>query len=230
MGYIGTQPVPKATHYLEYGVFDTPTQVINVGSGYTVNNISVVINGVTLNPDEYTATDGVTVDLGVEFDAGTSYRIEEYRTFVNAYHYTKEEADARFAKLSGANNFTQMPTVGGTPIVESGSNSDGEWTRWADGTQECRIVKDSSAFADATNKRFSVKADVTYPMPFNSVPTGRTGSVTGLTAFSYEFLCLSYIPEGFAGSTTMYASMTNGADLPSAGSVRFSGLFAGKWK
>ena len=29
-------------------------------------------------------------------------------------------------------NFSTMPEVGGSPIVESGSNSDGEWTRWAD--------------------------------------------------------------------------------------------------
>ena len=32
-------------------------------------------------------------------------------------------------------NFPDMPQVGGDPIVESGSNADGEWTRWADGTQ-----------------------------------------------------------------------------------------------
>ena len=32
-------------------------------------------------------------------------------------------------------NFGSMPQVGGDPIVESGSNADGEWTRWADGTQ-----------------------------------------------------------------------------------------------
>jgi hypothetical protein len=32
-------------------------------------------------------------------------------------------------------NFTAMPQVGGDPIVESGSNADGEWTRWSDGTQ-----------------------------------------------------------------------------------------------
>lgn len=31
--------------------------------------------------------------------------------------------------------FAAMPTVNGSPIVESGSNSDGEWTRLADGTQ-----------------------------------------------------------------------------------------------
>jgi len=46
------------------------------------------------------------------------------------------------AKLSGGTsaNFTAMPQVGGDPIVESGSNADGEWTRWADGTQQCTNV------------------------------------------------------------------------------------------
>jgi len=37
-------------------------------------------------------------------------------------------------------NFTTMPQVGGDPIVESGSNADGEWTRWADGTQVATAV------------------------------------------------------------------------------------------
>ena len=32
-----------------------------------------------------------------------------------------------------------MPTSAGDPIVERGSNSDGEWTRWADGTQYCGV-------------------------------------------------------------------------------------------
>jgi len=35
--------------------------------------------------------------------------------------------------------FDKMPSVGADPVVESGSNADGEWTRWADGTQQCYI-------------------------------------------------------------------------------------------
>ena len=38
-------------------------------------------------------------------------------------------------QLIGAPDFGAMPEVSGAPIVESGSNSDGKWTRWADGTQ-----------------------------------------------------------------------------------------------
>lgn len=37
---------------------------------------------------------------------------------------------------SGAtNDHASMPTVNGDPIVASGSNADGSWTKWADGTQ-----------------------------------------------------------------------------------------------
>lgn len=63
---------------------------------------------------------------------------------------TTSEADARYAQLAGANDFTQMPTVGGAPIVESDSNSDGEWTRWADGAQICGLEIAASSSADVT--------------------------------------------------------------------------------
>ncbi|MBG23762.1 MAG: hypothetical protein CMF22_10605 [Idiomarinaceae bacterium] len=38
---------------------------------------------------------------------------------------------------NGGPDFAGMPSVGGDPIVESGSNSDGGWTRLADGSQVC---------------------------------------------------------------------------------------------
>ena len=41
--------------------------------------------------------------------------------------------------------FEAMPVSDGAPIVESGSNADGEWTRWADGGLECTST--SSAVA-----------------------------------------------------------------------------------
>ena len=52
-------------------------------------------------------------------------------------HVAETDPHTQYAGLDGgANaNFTTMPQVGGDPIVESGSNADGEWTRWSDGTQ-----------------------------------------------------------------------------------------------
>ena len=49
-----------------------------------------------------------------------------------------------------------MPQVGGDPVVESGSNADGEWTRWSDGTQICSRNSDST--------------DITFPSAFVSIP------------------------------------------------------------
>lgn len=57
------------------------------------------------------------------------------------------DAGSEYAGIAGGSdaNFAAMPQVDGSPIVESGSNSDGEWVRYADGTQTVfgRIVLDS---------------------------------------------------------------------------------------
>ena len=50
---------------------------------------------------------------------------------------------------------TSMPNSGGDPVVESGSNSDGEWVRLADGTQQ-------------THKLVSITGaeTITFPLAF----------------------------------------------------------------
>ena len=77
-----------------------------------------------------------------------------------------KKASRQYAELSGDTpaNFTAMPQVGGDPIVESGSNADGEWTRWADGTQiafstESTVLVNSSL----------LKIDYTAPQNFTTV-------------------------------------------------------------
>ncbi len=64
---------------------------------------------------------------------------------------------------------TGMPTVGGDAVVESGSNSDGEWTRWADGTQLVRSMTaaDSMDVNDAHGSIYrSTSVSLNYPQPF----------------------------------------------------------------
>jgi hypothetical protein len=56
-----------------------------------------------------------------------------------------------------------MPQVGGDPIVESGSNADGQFTRWADGTQIC--------------SRNSYATDITFPSAFVSIPNVVAGDM-----------------------------------------------------
>ncbi len=72
-----------------------------------------------------------------------------------------------------------MPTVGGDPIVESGSNSDGEWVRFADGTQIVTKLYELAVSSGAT---------WTYPVPFPTVATDISISLAagevGLTSHS----------------------------------------------
>jgi len=79
-------------------------------------------------------------------------------------HVALADPHAQYAEIAGgaAANFTAMPQVGGDPIVESGSNSDGEWTRWADGTQIC--IGDSVANGDTW--KTSPFHQINFPVSF----------------------------------------------------------------
>ncbi len=98
---------------------------------------------------------------------------------------------------TGAPDFVTMPSVGGDPVVESGSNSDGQWTRWADGTQQCRFT---GGTLDATSQASDTGAWFTntgsgdssftwaYPLGFTAAPvvspntTGRVQLATMIAA------------------------------------------------
>ena len=91
-----------------------------------------------------------------------------------------------FAQISGGAdaNFTTMPQVGDDPIVESGSNSDGEWVRYADGTQICTI---KSAVGIAVNNAYgsiyiSGVFQKTHPNTFVNPPSVSCGFADYSTA------------------------------------------------
>ena len=79
------------------------------------------------------------------------------------------EHDDKAAIAGGAAaNFTAMPQVGGDPIVESGSNADGEWTRWSDGSQVLRVIVSSGWTSNSTafNDYESFGVSINLPRPF----------------------------------------------------------------
>ena len=84
--------------------------------------------------------------------------------------YTKGQADGLFPDKTSATpqDFTAMPQVGGDPIVESGSNADGEWTRWSDGTQIC--YKTDATFTAISGGGRMDAPDWDYPSAFSATP------------------------------------------------------------
>ncbi|MBY6029968.1 hypothetical protein KUV41_11430 [Halomonas sp. DP8Y7-1] len=99
---------------------------IDVGQSGTLGDLSL-LDTLSASPVGNAATLRSNIGLGT---AATAF----VGTGANDVPKTSQ-ADARYARLSGANDFDTMPLVGGSPILESDSNSDGFFTRYADGTQ-----------------------------------------------------------------------------------------------
>ena len=79
-GYIGTQPLPQATQTRD--VFTaTSGQTSFATSGYTPNFLDVYLNGVHLDPSDYTASNGSDVVLAVGAAAGDSVTVVAFTTF-----------------------------------------------------------------------------------------------------------------------------------------------------
>lgn len=64
-------------------------------------------------------------------------------------------------------NFDEMPEVAGNPVVERGSNSDGRWVRFADGTQ---IIFVNAAIGNVSYDSDGVSSSFEgdHPAPFSS--------------------------------------------------------------
>lgn len=84
---------------------------------YDVGFLDVYLNGVRLDPADFTATNGSSVTLGSAAATGDTVGIVGYGTFVLADHYSKTASDARYAQLSGA---TFTGDISGTNATLSG--------------------------------------------------------------------------------------------------------------
>ena len=72
---------------------------------YDPGFLSVYLNGVRLHPSDFTATNGTSVTLGSAAAANDTVSIEAFGTFVLADHYSKTQADARYAVLGADVDF-----------------------------------------------------------------------------------------------------------------------------
>jgi len=96
---------------------------------------------------------------------------------------------------------TGMPmTSGGVPVVESGSNDQGAWVRWADGTQMCyrRWSATSSLVATRTIQGITVYAwhpVWVYPAAFADTPVvlvSGDGPTTGSDVYGLDTITVWY--------------------------------------
>ena len=150
---------------------------VTAGDSFTVAGVMYDVASVdsdtqiTLSaPYAGTTASGVVYAIGTGFTVPDSFPEMSQGDIETATIFTRamRGIQGKFSSIlaGGANaNFTTMPQVGGDPIVESGSNSDGEWTRWADGTQICT----GTIGGGITGSR-------TYPIGFLGVPSNTGGA------------------------------------------------------
>ena len=135
-----------------------------------------------------------------------------------------------YAKTAGgaSANFSAMPQVGGDPIVESGSNADGEWTRWADGKQTCESPQVAMSFSSV----FDINFIWDYPAAFISTPT--VVPILVYTNFYYKYRTTTTTLQYVRFITTTRATIGLASDsawiTADAAGDPMQGLASGRWK
>jgi len=79
-GYIGNVPVPEATQTRD-NFTATASQTTFTTSGYTPGFLDVYLNGIRLDPSDYTATDGTDVVLASGASSGDVVTVVAFTTF-----------------------------------------------------------------------------------------------------------------------------------------------------
>ena len=81
---------------------------------YTASNIIVLLNGITLDASDYTASNGSSIVLGTGAGTGDELVVVAFKTFTVANHYTKSVADGRFKPIGAASG---GPSLGTNSVI-----------------------------------------------------------------------------------------------------------------
>lgn len=150
---------------------------------------------------DYTASNGTSLVLSSATEQACELTITVFGSFTVADHYTKAEADAKITAL-GLKSASKADIVGpvsqtaGVPtgaIIESGSNANGRFIKYADGTLICtkRVATDISSTAIGAIFGSGAFGSGAYPAAFIATPIVNysgfieTGNVNGIWAGCY---------------------------------------------
>jgi len=126
-------------------------------------------------------------------------------------------------------NFAVMPQVGGDPIVESGSNADGNFTKWADGTQITSQQFLLGGTTGATVNGFYAlnQNQKNFPVSFLSTPKLSISVASNLTDVGYAFATSD---SGSTPPTSTHTGRIRGLMPSSTGAVGVDVIAYGRWK
>ena len=126
-------------------------------------------------------------------------------------HVALADPHTQYAELSGgaSANFTAMPQVGGDPIVESGSNADGEWTKFSDGT----LCMSSSAVGETFISNVRMNGVGTLPVAVTSIINARLFGELDSSILA-EKITLARVPLAGTSTIALRVYSANGDFVP----------------
>lgn len=116
MSYIGIPPFGQTVRTITTVTASAGQTTFNITGGYVVGYVDVFLNGVLLNPTDYTATDGLTVVLDTGAALDDEFQAVSYQPIALTDTYRKAESDARY-----------QPTATGTPDGTKFLGDDNSW-------------------------------------------------------------------------------------------------------
>ena len=122
-GYIGNIPVPQATQTRD-NFTATASQTTFATSGYTPGYLDVYLNGVHLDPTDYTATNGTDVVLATGATAGDVLSVVAFSTFETAsfsqFPFFNSEGGANNIDLTGYKSIPFFTSDGASANISLG--------------------------------------------------------------------------------------------------------------
>ena len=122
-GYIGNIPVPQATQTRD-NFTATASQTTFATSGYTPGYLDVYLNGVHLDPSDYTATNGTDVVLATGATAGDVLSVVAFSTFETAsfsqFPFFNSESGSNNIDLTGYKSIPFFSSDGASANISLG--------------------------------------------------------------------------------------------------------------
>lgn len=124
MSYIGNTPgVSSQRTVLEEVITGSPKSTFVPQSGYVKGYVDVLVNGHELDATDYTAEDGITVNLAVAAAVGDTVKVKAWIPRGLSDGYTKSEADALFFLKSGGSLTGGLTAAGNLLMTANDGNA-----------------------------------------------------------------------------------------------------------
>lgn len=209
----------------------TGTDANGATLAYDAGYIDVYLNGVHLDPSDYTATDGSTITLAAGAAAGDELYVVAFGTFTLATHYTSAQVDALLAGISsdalidsGSTTRVQATTSGATVTGDIALASDDTGLGRGDNSISFNDASNFVRFFTANGERMRIDSSGNFYVNGTSQPSNATlskatihaGNDTSNTDIKYMPQGLNII-NGANGNATGYGStlrfgFSSGAD------------------